>query len=195
MRRVTLLEELEQYRPWNEQEERDRTELLRRLRSGEDLYTRDNSAGHLTASAWVVSPDRRQVLMAYHNLYDSWSWLGGHADGDRDLLAAAMREVREESGLTAVRPVSRSIYSVEILTVDGHEKRGAYVSSHLHLNVTYLLEADPADPVRCKPDENSRVGWFGLEEAVAASSEPWFRERVYQKLNEKLAQFPPERAL
>lgn len=195
MRRVTLLEELEQYRPWNEQEERDRTELLRRLRSGEDLYTRDNSAGHLTASAWVVSPDRRQVLMAYHNIYDSWSWLGGHADGDHDLLAVALREVREESGLTAVRPVSRSIYSVEILTVDGHEKRGAYVSSHLHLNVTYLLEADPADPVRCKPDENSRVGWFGLEEAVAASSEPWFRERVYRKLNEKLAQFPPERAL
>ena len=192
---MTLLEELEQYRPWNEQEERDRTELLRRLRSGEDLYTRDNSAGHLTASAWVVSPDRRQVLMAYHNIYDSWSWLGGHADGDRDLLAVAAREVREESGLTAVRPVSRSIYSVEILTVDGHEKRGAYVSSHLHLNVTYLLEADPAAPVRCKPDENSRVGWFGLEEAVAASSEPWFRERVYRKLNEKLAQFPPERAL
>ena len=195
MRRVTLLEELEQYRPWNEQEERDRTELLRRLRSGEDLYTRDNSAGHLTASAWVVSPDRRQVLMAYHNIYDSWSWLGGHADGDRDLLAVALREVREESGLTAVRPVSRFIYSVEILTVDGHEKRGAYVSSHLHLNVTYLLEADPADPVRRKPDENRAVGWFGLEKAVAASSEPWFRERVYRKLNEKLAQFPPERAL
>ena len=193
MRRVTLLEELEQYRPWNEQEERDRTELLRRLRSGEDLYTRDNSAGHLTASAWVVSPDRRRVLMAYHNIYDSWSWLGGHADGDHDLLAVALREVREESGLTAVRPVSRSIYSVEILTVDGHEKRGAYVSSHLHLNVTYLLEADPAEPVRCKPDENSRVGWFGLEEAVAATTEPWFRERIYKKLNEKLAGFPAGR--
>ena len=168
MRHVTLLEELEAYRPWNDQEERDRAELLRRLRSGEALYTRDNAAGHLTASAWVVSPDRTQVLMAYHNLYDSWSWLGGHADGDRDLLAVSMREVREESGLTAVRPVSPHIYSLEILTVDGHEKRGAYVSSHLHLNVTYLLEADPAAPVRRKPDENSAVAWFGLEEAVAA---------------------------
>ena len=94
MRHVTLLEELEAYRPWNDQEERDRAELLRRLRSGEALYTRDNAAGHLTASAWVVSPDRTQVLMAYHNLYDSWSWLGGHADGDRDLLAVSMREVR-----------------------------------------------------------------------------------------------------
>ena len=101
-----------------------------------------------------------------------------------------MREVREESGLTDVRPASPAIYSVEILPVSGHEKRGIYVPSHLHLNVTYLLEADPASPVRCKPDENSSVAWFGLEEAVAASAEPWFRERVYSKLNAKLAAFP-----
>ena len=87
--------------------------------------------------------------------------------------------------------MSPDLYSVEILTVDGHEKRWRYVSSHLHLNATFLLEADPAAPVRCKPDENSRVGWFGLEEAVAASSEPWFRERIYSKLNAKLAGFPP----
>ena len=186
---MELLNQLEQYRPFNEQEARDREELLRRVRSGEDLYTRNNPAAHFTASAWVVSPHRDQVLLAYHNLYDSWAWLGGHADGERDLLSVAMREVREESGLTAVRPVSPHIYSLEILTVDGHEKRGAYVSSHLHLNVTYLLEADPAAPLRCKPDENSRVGWFGLEEAVAASTEPWFQQRIYKKLNEKLAAF------
>ena len=192
---MTLEEALERYLPWNEQEERDRAEILRRLRSGEELSGRDNASAHLTASAWVVSPDRTQVLMAYHNLYDSWSWLGGHADGDRDLLAVALREVREESGLAEVRPVSPAIYSVEILTVDGHEKRGAYVSSHLHLNVTYLLEADPALPVRKKEDENRAVAWFGREAAVAASSEPWFRERIYRKLNDKLALFPPEKAL
>ena len=186
---MDLLRELAVYRPWNEQEERDCAELLRRLHSGEELYSRDNAAAHLTVSAWVVSPDRSQVLMAYHKLYDSWAWLGGHADGDRDLLAVALREVREESGLTNLRPVLPDIFSLEILTVDGHEKRGIYVSSHLHLNVTYLLEANPADPVRQKPDENSAVGWFGLEDAVAASTEPWFRERIYKKLNEKLAQF------
>ena len=183
---MELLEQLEQYRPFNEQEARDREELLRRMCSGEDLYTRDNSAAHFTASAWVVSPGRDQVLMAYHNLYDSWAWLGGHADGERDLLSVAMREVREESGLVQLRPVFRDIYSLEILTVNGHEKHGRYVSSHLHLNVTYLLEADPALPVRCKPDENSRVAWFALEEAVAASSEPWFQQRIYKKLNAKL---------
>lgn len=184
---MDLLSELEQYVPWNAQEAGDREEILRRLRAGEDLYTRENRAAHLTASAWVVSPDRRLVLMAYHNLYGSWAWLGGHADGERNLLSTALREVREESGLELVRPVSERVYSLEILSVSGHEKHGRYVPSHLHLNVTYLLEADPAAPVRCKPDENSRVGWFSPEEAAAASSEPWFRERIYSKLNAKLA--------
>lgn len=183
---MSFLSQIEAYQPWNEQESADREVLLARMRRGEELYTRANPDAHLTASAWVVSPDRKQVLMAYHNLYGSWAWLGGHADGQQDLLAAAIREVQEESGLTEVYPVTPDIFSLEILTVDGHEKLGRYVSSHLHLNVTYLLEADPTLPVRCKPDENSRVGWFGLEEAVAASTEPWFQQRIYKKLNAKL---------
>ena len=187
---MDILKELRAFCPWNEQEAADRGALLSLLEGEQAPYGREDPA-HLTASAWVVSPDRRQVLLAYHKLYDSWAWLGGHADGDRDLLATALREVREESGLEAVRPVSRDIYSLEILTVDGHEKRGRYVSSHLHLNLTYLLEADPAAPLRCKPDENAQVAWFGLEEAVSASSEPWFRKRIYSKLNAKLAGFPP----
>ncbi len=184
---MDLISQLQIFHPWNEQEEHDRNELLRRLKSGEELYSRENASAHLTASAWIISPDVRQVLLAYHNLYDSWAWLGGHADGERDLLSVALKEAREESGLNVIRPVSSDIYSLEILTVDGHEKRGRYVSSHLHLNVTFLLEADPDAPVRCKPDENSRVGWFDIDKAAAASSEPWFRERIYSKLNAKLA--------
>ena len=181
-----LRQQLIAYRPWNEQEERDREELLRRLDSHEDLYTRDNAAAHFTASAWVVSPDRKQVLMAYHRLYDSWSWLGGHADGETDLLAVAIREVKEEAGIRHVQPVSKEIFSLESLTVDGHVKRGCYVSSHLHLNVTYLLEADSEEAVAIKADENSGVAWFTPEEALVKSTEPWFVEHVYAKLLEKM---------
>ena len=83
-------------------------------------------------------------------------------------------------------PVKEDIYSLEILTVDGHEKRGVYVPSHLHLNVTYLLEADEQAVLRVKPDENSGVKWFSLEKALEACSEPWMIERVYKKLNQKL---------
>lgn len=70
--------------------------------------------------------------------------------------------------------------------MDGHMKKGKYVSSHLHLNVTYLLEADEQEVLAVKPDENSGVAWFTLEEAVAASTEPWFQENIYRKLNQKL---------
>ena len=73
-----------------------------------------------------------------------------------------------------------------MLTVDGHIKHGQYVPSHLHLNVTYLLEADTGDTLTAKPDENSGVRCFPIGEAAAASNEPWFREHIYGKLNAKL---------
>ena len=75
--------------------------------------------------------------------------------------------------------------------MDGHIKRGAYVSSHLHLNVTYLAVADPAEHVRIKVDENSGVKWVELDEAVTLSSEPWIRERIYRKLIKKTRQLAP----
>ena len=124
--------------------------------------------------------------MVYHKIYDSWSWTGGHADGEENLLAVALREVTEETGVSSVTPVSKDIFSLEILTVDGHEKHGSYVPSHLHMNVTYLLEADEEEPLTVCEDENKGVAWFGLDEALSASSEPWFVQRIYRKLNEKL---------
>lgn len=183
---MRLIEELEGYVPYNEQEEHDKKIMIDLLRKEDDLYTRENPSYHLTASAWVVNHDRTRVLLAYHNIYDSWAWLGGHADGEHDLLKTALKEVREESGVTSAGPVIPDIYSVEILTVDGHVKRGEYISSHLHLNVTYLLEADENEALHDKPDENQAVGWFPLEEVYERSTEPWFVEHIYKKLNEKL---------
>lgn len=187
--RNTLISGLKAYQPFNEQELKDKYEILRRLESGEELTLRENASAHLTASAWVINRDMTKVLMAYHNLYDSWAWLGGHVDGSYDLLNVALREVKEESGLTTVEPVFEGIYSVEILTVDGHEKKGEYVSSHLHLNLTFLLMGDEEESLRSKPDENQDVAWFTLEEALKRSSEPWFVERIYKKLNQKLIHY------
>ena len=183
---MELLDALNRFRPCNEQEETDKKQILSLLSSGQDLYTRDNPVAHLTASSWVVSPDRKQVLLVYHNLYRSWAWRGGHADGDRDLCRVALRETREESGLQDLTLVSPDIFSLESLTVDGHEKRGKFVSSHLHLNVTYLLEADPRQPIRVKPDENSGVAWFPVEEVAGKVSEPWMMQRIYSKLMKKV---------
>ena len=180
-----LKRQVEAFVPCNEQEERDKAVLLDWVKGGQDILTRENEVAHLTASAWVVSPDRRRVLMAYHNLYQSWAWLGGHADGEADLLSVALREAMEESGITEVRAVSEEILSIETLCVDGHEKRGRYVPSHLHLNVTYLLEADDTQPLRVKSDENSAVAWIDIGEIPEKSSELWFVERIYPKLCKK----------
>ena len=186
---MTIAEQIKAYKPFNRQEELDKIEILRQLKSQKNIFSRDNKAAHMTASAWVVNRGRSKVIMVYHNIYDSWSWMGGHADGDEDLYSVAVREVMEESGLRQIKPVTEDIYSLEILTVDGHEKNGKYVSSHLHLNITYLFEADEKAGLNIKPDENSGVGWFDLDEAIKASTEPWFQERVYKKLNEKLKRF------
>lgn len=183
---MKILDDIRAYVPFNEQEEKDKRFILDFLAKNDDAFLRENCVAHMTASAWVVNPARDKVLLVYHRIYDSWSWTGGHADGETDLLAVALREVREETGVRHVRPVSEEIYSLEVLTVDGHEKRGEYVSSHLHLNVTYLLEASEEDSLSVCEAENSGVGWYTLEGALAASSEPWFVRRIYRKLNDKL---------
>ncbi len=180
-----LEEALRAYRPFNEQEERDRAVMLRALSTMPDCFDRTNEIAHFSASSWIVNGDGGKVLMAFHSLYRAWAWTGGHADGDRDLLSVAVREAWEETGVHA-EPVSEDIFSLEVLTVDGHEKRGRYVPSHLHLNVTYLLRADDSEPIRPKAGENTAVQWFTLEEALKNCAEPWMVRRVYGKLNQKL---------
>ena len=183
---VQLKKQIEEYQPFNEQEEKDKDEILWQICASKSILTRENKNAHFTVSAWIVNKDRRKVLMAYHNIYQSWAWLGGHADGNADLKHVILKEIEEESGLTDVRFVSEDIFSLEILTVAGHEKKGEYVSSHLHLNVTYLLEADMETPIRIKEDENSQIGWISVDEISKKSTETWFVDRIYSKLCEKV---------
>ena len=188
MNRLELINQIKKYKTFNEQEEKDKYLLLEWIMDHEDAFSRENKIAHITVSGWVVNKDRSKVLMVYHNIYDSWSWIGGHADGETDLLATAIREVREETGVKNVCPVTDEIFSIEALTVDGHIKNGNYVSSHLHLNVTYLLEADSGETVSIKADENSGVAWFTPEEALKKSTEPWFVENIYTKLLDRMRQ-------
>ena len=183
-----LRQQIEAYVPYNEQEQSDRRLMLQAMDRFDDLLTRDNETQHFTASAWVVTPDRSKVLMIYHNIYQSWAWTGGHADGEADLLTVALREAQEESGLQTLQPVSPEIFSLEILGVDAHIKRGKHVSCHLHLNLTYLIEAPQEEPLRIKPDENSGVAWIPAEQVIERSSEPEMRV-VYRKLLDKMQTF------
>lgn len=181
-----LRNEIENYEPYNEQEEKDKLTMLKYIDNFDDVLTRQNEFGHFTASSWVVNKERTKVLMIYHNIYQSWAWTGGHADGESNLLNVALREVKEETGIEYVKPIQNNPFSVEIACVNGHIKRGKYVSSHVHLNVTYLLEADESEELKVKEDENSGVKWVDIDKAVELSNEDWMRYNIYQKLNDKV---------
>ena len=181
---MNSIEQIKAYSPCCEQEMRDKDVMLTFLTDNDDGFLRSNLTAHMTASAWVLSPDRTRVVMVYHNIYNSWSWVGGHADGDTDLAAVAMREVQEETGIREMELLEAGIFSLENLAVEGHMKNGAYVPSHVHMNITYLLRAKD-DVLRCKRDENSGVKWMTPEEALMSSTEPWMVEHVYRKLIEK----------
>ena len=182
---MSLYELIQNYNPVNEQEIKDKEQMLRFMDQNSNYLVRENQIAHFTASIWTVNKERTKTLMVYHNIYDSWSWIGGHADGEEDLCAVAMRELQEETGVEHAKLVSDEILSLETLTVDGHMKRGKYVPSHLHFNVTFLAEADEKEDLVVNADENQAVKWWTFEEALQVSNEPWMVERVYKKLIEK----------
>ena len=182
---MSLFQEIKNYEPLNEQEARDKEVMLKYILNNENCLMRENLIAHFTVSLWTVNKARTKTLMVYHNIYQSWSWIGGHADGIEDLCSVAMREIQEETGVSNASLVSRDIFSLEILTVDGHIKKGVYVPSHLHLNVTYLAEADENEKLVVNEEENQAVKWWTFEEALKASTEPWFVENVYKKLIER----------
>lgn len=182
---MNYIETIENYQPYNEQELRDKALILQFINRNPDHLFRENLTAHLTSSAIVVNPERTKVLFAYHNIYDSWSWVGGHNDGETDMLKVAIKETKEETGIKEVRVLSEEIYMLDVIYVFNHIKNGVYVPDHLHLNVTYLLEADEEQTLVVKRDENQAVAWIGLEEVFEKISEPRMVP-IYQKAFDKL---------
>lgn len=180
-----LLDIIKGYKPGNEQEEAEKEIMLEFIRNNENCLLRENKIAHFTASSWIVNGNRTKTLMAYHNIYQSWAWTGGHADGEEDLEEVAVREAKEETGVGSIQVLSHEPLSLEILCVNSHYKKGIFVPSHLHFNVTYLLQADEKEEVKIKADENSGVKWIDLQQAPLITTEECMKE-IYKKLNSRV---------
>ncbi|HJC37101.1 MAG TPA: NUDIX domain-containing protein [Candidatus Merdibacter merdavium] len=160
MKNEALIKLVQDFSPWDAQEAADRESALRALSTFEDILSRDNPIIHLCASPWIMSRDMKSVLLVYHRLYDSWGWCGGHCDGDEDLCAVALREGMEESGLTRLQADER-LLGLDILAAPRHMKHGRQLSTHLHLNFTYLCFADERETLH--PCEREVKGAMWIE--------------------------------
>lgn len=169
------------FQPCCEQEERDKNLILDLCFSREEVLTRNNRICHLTSSGLILNGERDKMLMVHHNIYRTWTWTGGHADGDGNLEAVALREAEEETGAMWFGLLLGKIASLDIIPVYGHIKNGAYVSAHLHLNAAYLLQTSEKEELRIREGENSGVAWVPLSEVADHSKEPELI-RIYQKM-------------
>ena len=173
------IKDIENYEPYNEQEIKDKDLILKCIKLHDDILTRENTIAHITSSGYIVNKSRTKVLMIYHKIYKSWAWTGGHADGDSNLLHVAIKEAKEETGLKNVTPITENILGLDVLNVNGHVKKGKYISSHLHLSIAYLLEANEEDELIINEEETNGVKWIPIDEDHIVKT-------VYSKFNKKI---------
>jgi 8-oxo-dGTP pyrophosphatase MutT (NUDIX family) len=189
--RADLIELLERYAARHPEEDAT-TDRVRALVAGEPrCFERDCFLpGHVTASAWIVSRESRAVLLTHHRKLDRWLQLGGHTDGEPDVLASALREAREESGLVEFVPIPAGPRPV-ILDVDVHEipaRPGE--PAHEHHDVRFLLETSERPPLARQLAESKDLRWFPGEGLEARLSEESLA-RMARKAARWLARKPP----
>lgn len=181
---MNLKEQIENYIPFNEQEEKDKEYFIKFMNTFDNVLTRENEFGHFCSSAFVVNSDRTKVLLVYHNILNTWIYLGGHADGEEDLLLVAIREVEEETGVKT-KPVINEIFAINSNPNSGHYKKGKFIPVHTHFDVVYLLEADDKVPLKIKEDENSNVIWMPIEKC-SEEARVDFIKPIFEKLTKKV---------
>ncbi|HSG90074.1 MAG TPA: NUDIX hydrolase [Pseudomonadales bacterium] len=125
--------------------------------------------GHVTGSAWILSPDGNATLLTHHRKLDMWIQLGGHADGDADVVAVALREGLEESGLAALElldplaaadaePSAVAVpFDLDIHVIPARRSE----PEHLHFDVRYAFRAGHTE-VRVS-DESHDLAWVPLD--------------------------------
>jgi len=181
---MSLKKIINDYIPCDEQEEKDKEQMLMFIDNFDDILTRNNVIGHFSASAFVVNKEKNKMAAVYHIITDGWTYPGGHADGEEDLLSVALREVEEETGLKA-KVLNDKPFLISSNPVKSHIKHGKFVSSHLHFDVLYLMEADENTPLEYREDESKGVEWIPFDEIDNEKMVDFIRP-IAKKLAKKL---------
>lgn len=182
MHRKDLLDKLERYNPSEDEKDIfDKQRVIDFVRSNGNCFERGNLAGHITGSAWIESYDGSCFLLTLHRKLKKWFQVGGHADGDCDILNVAMREAHEESGLKFLEPLSTEIFDVDAHVYPGDAKCG----SHIHYDIRFLLRAsDPCEKIKIS-QESIDLKWFNQipTESYTVLGRLERKWNLYHKLN------------
>ncbi|MDR2107333.1 MAG: NUDIX hydrolase [Holosporaceae bacterium] len=156
MHRQNLTEKLDRYYPKDNREKSDRIKILRFLRDHENCFERSLSVGHFTASCWLENRDGTKFLLTLHRKVKMWLQLGGHADGDPDLIRVALKEAREESGLKNIGLLSEEIFDVGVHPIPEYKGTPA----HYHYDVRFLMRAEDENETIQISEESEDLQWF-----------------------------------
>ena len=170
MGRRRLLEMLDRYQECHPEEVACVARFSRFVSEHPDCFERSCRPGHVTASAWIVSHDHSQFLLTHHRKLGRWLQLGGHADGDGDVRAVALREAQEESGMQGfewqVDPAGRALLDVDIHGIPARPGEPA----HDHFDLRFLLAAGRDQPLVLS-DESTDLRWFSQQRMEEIASE------------------------
>lgn len=159
MKRSNLISLLNAYTTVNSEEEKMYRDTIKFVNDNPDCFERTLQTGHVTASGWVVSPGRDQVLLMHHRKLDRWFQPGGHCDGDPDVLHVAGKEVEEETGVTHFSLAQEGIFDVDVHLIPANSRDAA----HYHYDIRFVFEADPKAELVINI-ESKDVRWIPVHE-------------------------------
>lgn len=162
MHRQDLIKKLNDYSPEFEAEKEFRASFLSFVEANPNCFERSLKEGHVTGSAWIINKTGTKALLTHHHKLDRWLQLGGHADGDPDIINVATKEAMEESGLKSINLVSESIFDIDIHTIPARKAD----PEHLHYDIRFLFEADENEPLVIS-SESKDLAWVELDKLKA----------------------------
>jgi 8-oxo-dGTP pyrophosphatase MutT (NUDIX family) len=188
MQRENILNKLSSYRGADSSEENFRLELIAFINGNENCFDSthppvqegdtESKMGHITGSAWVLSSDRRKVLLTHHLKLNKWLQLGGHSDGHPNVLETAIREACEESGIDSISPVHNNIFDIDIHEIPGKGNS----PSHFHYDVRFLLESTKTEEF-VTSHESQELKWINLKDVPKYNPDRSI-ERMCEKWNQ-----------
>lgn len=156
MHRRDLIEKLRKYRTDDEVEEADRIKIIKFVKKHRDCFERSQTSGHITGSCWLENYDGTKFLLTKHKKLKIWLQLGGHADGDSDIIRVSIKEACEESGLKNIELVSTDIFDLGVHLIPQYKN----VPPHYHYDIRFLLRASSSNENIIISDESTDLGWF-----------------------------------